>query len=204
MIYYSGSKMRIFARSRSCADTMSRTGRTTTSAYLLSSLSLPSFSHPFHLFNLRYNKLCGTLRSYAHRLSLLPPADPFRPRSEAALLAKLYEMGVLGAAAKLSDVENKLTVAAFCRRRLAVVVCVAKMAESVSAVSMELSFFLSLSVCFVFISSFLPVRCSLLGVGMWGRFALALPSTGLDSRPTARDEIEPVLSRHPLLYLIIR
>jgi hypothetical protein len=170
--------MRTYARSRSCADTMSRTGRTTTSAYLLSLLSLPSFSHPFHLFNLRYNKLCGILRSYAHRLSLLPPADPFRPRSEAALLAKLYEMGVLGAAAKLSDVENKLTVAAFCRRRLAVVVCVAKMAESVSAVSMELSFFclfrsLSVSFClFLFVLfSFPPfflfvVRCWVLGCGV--------------------------------------
>jgi hypothetical protein len=121
-------------------------------------------------------------------------------------------MGVLGAAAKLSDVENKLTVAAFCRRRLAVVVCVAKMAESVSAVSMELSFF-SVSFClFLFVlfcfhfllSSFLPVRCWVLGVGMRGRFALALALTGLDSRPTARDEIELVLSRHPLLALMLR
>ena len=51
------------------------------------------------------------------------------------MLAKLYDMGVLNSAAKLSDIENKLTVAAFCRRRLAVVMCVAKMAETVSAVS---------------------------------------------------------------------
>lgn len=52
---------------------------------------------------------------------------------EAALLSKLYDMGVLSAATKLSEVENKLTVAAFCRRRLAVVMCSAKMAETVSA-----------------------------------------------------------------------
>lgn len=52
---------------------------------------------------------------------------------EVALLSKLYDMGVLSATAKLSDVENKLTVAAFCRRRLAVVMCAAKMAETVSA-----------------------------------------------------------------------
>jgi U3 small nucleolar ribonucleoprotein protein IMP3 len=81
----------------------------------------------------RYNKLCGNLRSYAHRLSGLPAQDPFRPRSEAALLGKLYDIGVLNSQSKLSDVENKLTVAAFCRRRLAVVAVTLKMAETVSA-----------------------------------------------------------------------
>lgn len=44
-------------------------------------------------------------------------------------------MGVLNTSAKLSDVDNKLTVAAFCRRRLAVFMCMSKMAETVSAVS---------------------------------------------------------------------
>ncbi|KAF8499301.1 putative IMP3-component of the U3 small nucleolar ribonucleoprotein [Gautieria morchelliformis] len=81
----------------------------------------------------KYNKLCGSLRQHAHRLSLLPPQDPFRANMEAQLLSKLYDMGVLSAAAKLSDVDNKLTVAAFCRRRLAVVICMSKMAETVSA-----------------------------------------------------------------------
>lgn len=81
----------------------------------------------------KYNKLCGSIRSYAHRLSLLPPQDPFRPRQEAALLNKLYDLGLLPTAPKLSDVENKLTVAAFCRRRLAVVMCRMRMAETVSA-----------------------------------------------------------------------
>lgn len=43
-------------------------------------------------------------------------------------------MGVLNSSAKLSDVQNKLTVSAFCRRRLAVVMCAGlKMAETVSA-----------------------------------------------------------------------
>lgn len=82
----------------------------------------------------RYNKLCGSLRSYAHRLSLLPAQDPFRTRMEGQLLSKLYDMGVLNSQAKLSDVENKLTVAAFCRRRLAVIMTMSKMAETVSAV----------------------------------------------------------------------
>ena len=82
----------------------------------------------------RYNKLCGSIRQFAHRVALLPPQDPFRSKMEAQVLAKLYDMGVLSSAAKLSDIENKLTVAAFCRRRLAVVMCMSKMAETVSAV----------------------------------------------------------------------
>jgi U3 small nucleolar ribonucleoprotein protein IMP3 len=53
---------------------------------------------------------------------------------ESQLLAKLYDIGVLNSQAKLSDVDNKLTVAAFCRRRLAVVMCMSRMAETVSAV----------------------------------------------------------------------
>lgn len=53
---------------------------------------------------------------------------------EDQLLSKLYDMGVLNTSAKLSDVDNKLTVAAFCRRRLAVFMCMSKMAETVSAV----------------------------------------------------------------------
>ena len=47
-------------------------------------------------------------------------------------------MGVLNSQAKLSDVDNKLTVTAFCRRRLAVILVTSKMAETVSAVSTAL------------------------------------------------------------------
>lgn len=71
-------------------------------------------------------------------MSLLPAEDPFRTKMEGQLLSKLYDMGVLNSQAKLSDVDNKLTVAAFCRRRLPVIMVVSKMAETVSAVS-ELS-----------------------------------------------------------------
>ena len=49
------------------------------------------------------------------------------------MLSKLYDMGILNTGSKLSDVENKLTVSAFCRRRLAVIMCRAHMAETVSA-----------------------------------------------------------------------
>jgi len=54
---------------------------------------------------------------------------------EGQILSKLYDIGVLNSQAKLSDVDNKLTVAAFCRRRLAVIMVTSKMAETVSAVS---------------------------------------------------------------------
>jgi len=54
---------------------------------------------------------------------------------EGQILSKLYDMGVLNSQATLSDVDNKLTVAAFCRRRLAVIMVTSKMAETVSAVS---------------------------------------------------------------------
>jgi len=81
----------------------------------------------------KYNKLCGSLRSLAHRIALLPPQDLFRSRTKGHILSKLYDMGVLNSQAKLSDIDNKLTVAAFCRRRLAVVMVTSKMAETVSA-----------------------------------------------------------------------
>lgn len=81
----------------------------------------------------KYNKLCGQLRQLAHRLALLPPADPFRHKHERLLLAKLHAVGLLTAAHRLSDVENRLTVAALCRRRLPVVMTRLRMAENVPA-----------------------------------------------------------------------
>ncbi|KAJ9097587.1 Small subunit (SSU) processome component [Naganishia friedmannii] len=80
----------------------------------------------------KYNKLCGQLRSLIHRLSLLPAEDPYRRRREGEMLDKLYDMGILDTGSKPSDVENKVTVSAFARRRLAVVMTRLKMAETVS------------------------------------------------------------------------
>jgi len=73
----------------------------------------------------KYNRLCNQLRGLAHKLSLLPPTDSFRQKHEDLLLQKLFDIGVLGTGGggrgKLSDVEHKVTVSAFCRRRLPVV-----------------------------------------------------------------------------------
>jgi U3 small nucleolar ribonucleoprotein protein IMP3 len=84
-----------------------------------------------------YNRLAGKLRHLAHRIALLPPEFPFRRKQEDLLLEKLHDMGLLGVGGrgkgKLSDVERKITVSAFCRRRLGVVMTRLRMSETVSA-----------------------------------------------------------------------
>ncbi|KAH8147300.1 uncharacterized protein LAJ45_08778 [Morchella importuna] len=81
----------------------------------------------------KYNKICGSIRHLAHRLALLEPSDPVRRKHEDLLLAKLHSMGILAQKTKMSDVENKVTVSAFCRRRLPVVLTRLKMCETISA-----------------------------------------------------------------------
>ncbi|RYP43391.1 hypothetical protein DL770_011696 [Monosporascus sp. CRB-9-2] len=74
-----------------------------------------------------------SLRQLAHRLSLLPPDNPVRRKTEKLLLDKLYDMGILSSASKLSSVENNVTVSAFARRRLPVVMTRLRMAEHLKA-----------------------------------------------------------------------
>ncbi|KAI0134057.1 hypothetical protein BJ170DRAFT_591050 [Xylariales sp. AK1849] len=80
----------------------------------------------------KYNQLCGNLRQLAHRLSNLPPENETRRKHEELLLDKLYSMGVLSTAGKLSAVEH-ISVSAFARRRLPVVMTRLRMAETVQA-----------------------------------------------------------------------
>ena len=95
-----------------------------------------------------YNRICGSLRHLAARLAKLPPDDPVRRRLESELLGKLWDVGVLGhvsageaggggggstSRGKLSDVERKVTVSAFARRRLGVVMTRLGMGETVQA-----------------------------------------------------------------------
>lgn len=83
----------------------------------------------------KYNQLCGSLRQLAHRLANLDPADPFRRKHEDLLLEKMFDMGILGTGGggrgKLSDIEHKLTVSAFARRRLPVVMTRLRMADHI-------------------------------------------------------------------------
>ncbi|KAH9819011.1 hypothetical protein DFH28DRAFT_1122579 [Melampsora americana] len=93
-----------------------------------------------------YNLLCGQIRKLSHQLSLLPPQDPFRSQHESSLLNKLYDLGLMDGngrtddsnGGKMSDIQKKITVSAFCRRRLAVMVCRMKMSETVKMVISEL------------------------------------------------------------------
>ncbi|CAJ2502286.1 Uu.00g096800.m01.CDS01 [Anthostomella pinea] len=81
----------------------------------------------------RYNKICGSLRQLSHKISLLPPESPVRQKHEKLLLDKLYDMGILSSASKLSNVEHGATVSALARRRLPVVMTRLRMAETVQA-----------------------------------------------------------------------
>lgn len=84
-----------------------------------------------------YNRICGSLRQLAHRLADLEPSDPVRRKHEEVMLEKLFDMGIIGTGGggkgKLSDVEHKVTVSAFARRRLGVVMTRLAMAETVQA-----------------------------------------------------------------------
>ncbi|RDL37733.1 putative IMP3 (Component of the U3 small nucleolar ribonucleoprotein) [Venustampulla echinocandica] len=84
----------------------------------------------------KYNRLANSLKQIAHRLAALPPDSPFRLKHEALLLEKLNDMGILpntATSAKLSDVERSVTVSAFCRRRLPVILTRLRMSETIQA-----------------------------------------------------------------------
>jgi U3 small nucleolar ribonucleoprotein protein IMP3 len=77
-----------------------------------------------------------SLKQLAHRLAALPPDSTFRLKHERLLLEKLNDMGILpstASTAKLSEVEKNVTVSAFCRRRLPVIMTRLRMAETVQA-----------------------------------------------------------------------
>ena len=84
-----------------------------------------------------YNKLCNSLKQLTQKLSELDPADPVRRRHETLMLEKLFDLGILGTGGggkgKLSDVPHKVTVSAFCRRRLPVVMQRLRMADTLEA-----------------------------------------------------------------------
>jgi U3 small nucleolar ribonucleoprotein protein IMP3 len=74
-----------------------------------------------------------SLRQLAHKLAALPPDDPIRIKHENLLLSKLHDMAILPTTSKLSSVENSVTVSAFARRRLPVVLTRLRMAETIQA-----------------------------------------------------------------------
>lgn len=93
---HSGNRMLLSGKSRWCASITSKIERTITSESNSLIESRVSSSLPCWFPSRRYNKLCGSLRSLIHKLSLLPANDPFRQQKEAEMLDKLYDMGILG------------------------------------------------------------------------------------------------------------
>jgi U3 small nucleolar ribonucleoprotein protein IMP3 len=78
---------------------------------------------------LTYNVLAGQIRKIATKISLLDPKDPFRAKKTEALVDKCFRMSLL--TSKSFSACEKITVSAFCRRRLAVVMTRLKMSETV-------------------------------------------------------------------------
>lgn len=80
-----------------------------------------------------YNRQAGQIRKLVTQLSLLHPADSFREKLRLQLCEKMYSMGLISAKKNLSSCE-KISVAAFCRRRLAVIMVRLKMAETTKVI----------------------------------------------------------------------
>lgn len=75
--------------------------------------------------------MAGKVKSLVSKLRALPPDNQLRARLTTALLEKLYAMGLITTASSL-ELADRLTAAAFCRRRLPVVLVRLKMCETVS------------------------------------------------------------------------
>jgi len=78
----------------------------------------------------KYNRICGQIKNMAARIRDLDPRSECRNESSAALLQKLYNLGIISTTQSLSLCE-KVTVSSFCRRRLPVVLVRLRMAQSI-------------------------------------------------------------------------
>ncbi|KAK0426358.1 hypothetical protein QR680_009667 [Steinernema hermaphroditum] len=81
-----------------------------------------------------YLKLAAMTHELAKKISELKPNDPFRTEKAQQLLGRLYEMGVIQTADTLERC-HKVSASAFCRRRLAVIMCKLQMAQRVEMAS---------------------------------------------------------------------
>ncbi|KAJ8600876.1 hypothetical protein CTAYLR_006991 [Chrysophaeum taylorii] len=78
----------------------------------------------------KYNKIVGMVTSLASKLKSLKQDDPQRIQVSELLLRKLYAMGLVDSEKSLAKAD-RVTVSAFCRRRLPVVMVRLKMAQTV-------------------------------------------------------------------------
>lgn len=77
---------------------------------------------------LKYNKIVGQIKKMTTKLTKLDMKDPYRTKTTTALLERLYNMGLIASKSSLSKADG-VTVSAFCRRRLPVVMVRLKMAQ---------------------------------------------------------------------------
>jgi len=77
----------------------------------------------------KYVRLCGHITAFVAKIRKMDPKDPFRLKLATRLLNKLYDLGLIPHKSSLS-VCDKLSVSAFCRRRLPVVMVRNKMVEN--------------------------------------------------------------------------
>jgi len=78
---------------------------------------------------IKYSKIVGHITKLAAMLLKMPIEDEIRRQLSEQIIQKLFNMGIIDKTSSLSVVE-KLTVSAFCRRRLPVIMLRLKMAES--------------------------------------------------------------------------
>lgn len=79
---------------------------------------------------MKYNKIVGHITKFVAKVKLLAQTDALRFQLSEQLLQKLYGMGIVSTTSSLSAIEH-LTVSAFCRRRLPIVMVRLKMSETI-------------------------------------------------------------------------
>ncbi|KAM3143664.1 Small subunit (SSU) processome component [Paramecium bursaria] len=77
----------------------------------------------------KYNRLCGHVTSLISKIKLISNQDPFRIKLIEQLLEKLYNMGIINTKESIEQCE-KLPVSSFCRRRLPIILCKLKLAQT--------------------------------------------------------------------------
>ena len=78
----------------------------------------------------KYNRLVGQVQKLIAKLKTLKSSDGFRIAQTEGLVARLFDMAVISSRQGLGACE-KVNVAAFCRRRLPVIMQKLKMAETI-------------------------------------------------------------------------
>lgn len=79
-----------------------------------------------------YQRICGMITKLTAHIKQLPNDDTFRIAITDQLLTKLYNIGIIQTTKSLQLAEN-VTVSAFCRRRLPILMVRLKMSETIQA-----------------------------------------------------------------------